>query len=383
MKEFFAQIIFDTPDFQLTVGRLLLGILVLVLGIGMDRLIHRLGKKQHEQIGRLAPPKKFVRYLRLGSSIIFFGLLLGALGLPIGEILNTEVFKVGPPPKDENVTFRLTVWTLVSIALILFGARLLTWIISKLLTASSAKETETRMEEGRLYALIQIVKYVIYVLAILWALSATGINITVLLAGSAALLVGIGLGIQSIFNDVISGIVILFEGVVELNDIVEVDGRTGRVVNIKLRTTEIITRAGLAILVPNAKFTNGSVINYSHTSTEAMFRVKVAVAYGSDVSLVRKLMLECAEDHGDVLKRPKSDVFFSDFGDSGLIFELLFWTRRTFERERVMSDLRFAIDSAFRKHNIHIPFPQRDLHIIRPKAALETDLEAAEEEAEE
>jgi small-conductance mechanosensitive channel len=365
MKEFFAQILFESPDFKLTVGRLLLGILVLALGIGMDRLIHRLGKKQKAQIGKLAPPRKFVRYLRIGSAVIFFGLLLGALGLPIGDILNTEVFKVGPPPKDENVTFRLTVWSLVSIALILFGAKLLTWLISKLLTSSSERNQESRMEEGRLYALIQIIKYVVYVLAILWALSATGINITVLLAGSAALLVGIGLGIQSIFNDVISGIVILFEGVVELNDIVEVDGRTGRVVNIKLRTTEIITRAGLAILVPNAKFTNGSVINYSHTSKEAMFRVQVGVAYGSDVTLVRKLLLECAEAHGDVLKRPKPDVFFSDFGDSALVFQLLFWTRRTFERERVMSDLRFAIDSAFRKHDIHIPFPQRDIHIIQ------------------
>ena len=364
MKEFLARIIFESGDFQLSVGRLLLGLLMLALGVGIDRLIHRLGKKQKENIGKLAPPNKFVRYLRLGSFFIFLGLLLSAIGLPIGDILNSELFSVGPPPKDENVTFRLTVWSLVSIALILFGARFLTWVISKLLTSASSNKEGRRIEEGRLYALIQIIKYVVYVLAILWALSAAGINITVLLAGSAALLVGIGLGIQSIFNDILSGIVILFEGVVELNDIVEVDGRTGRVVNIKLRTTEIITREGLAILVPNAKFTNGSVINYSHTSKEAMFRVQVGVAYGSEVSLVRKLLLECAEAHGDVLKRPKPDVFFSDFGDSGLIFQLLFWTRRTFERERVMSDLRFAIDAAFRKNNIHIPFPQRDIHII-------------------
>ncbi|MFK7970248.1 MAG: mechanosensitive ion channel family protein [Bacteroidia bacterium] len=365
MKEFFGTILFETNDFELTVGRLLLGLAVLIVALLLDRLLVRLGKKQSEQLEKVAPAGTLVRYLRLGTWLIFVVLLLGAIGLPIGEILDMEVFKIGPTPKDENVTYRLTIWSFVTIGLIFFGARLITWVIAKVVTRSrEGKSEEARMEEGRLYALIQIIKYVVYVLAILWAFSAAGINITVLLAGSAALLVGVGLGIQSIFNDVISGIVILFEGVVELNDIVEVDKRTGRVVNIKLRTTEIITREGLAILVPNAKFTNGSVINYSHTSKEAMFRVEVGVAYGSDVSLVRKLLLECAETHGDVLKRPKPEVFFAKFGDSALTFHLRVWTRKTFEAERVMSDLRFVIDTSFRKNGIQIPFPQRDLHII-------------------
>lgn len=381
MKEFFSKILFKSVDFELTVGGLLIVIAVIVAGFILDRLIVRLGKKQSNHLERVAPADKVVRYFRIGLLIIIIGIVLGRVGLPIGEILNMEVFMVGPTPKDENVSFRLTVWSFVMIGLILFGAKLVTWGIEKLLTRPTKDDSAVRMAEGRLYALIQIIKYVVYILATLWAMNATGINITVLLAGSAALLVGIGLGIQSIFNDVISGIVILFEGIVELNDIVEVDNRIGRVVNIKLRTTEIITREGLAVLVPNAKFTNGSVINFSHTSKEAMFKVEVGVAYGSEVSLVRKLLLECAETHGDVLKRPKPEVFFENFGDSALIFHLRVWTRKTFEAERLKSDLRFVIDTSFRKHGIQIPFPQRDVHIIRipEKQNLDPDEELFEE----
>ena len=136
---------------------------------------------------------------------------------------------------------------------------------------------------------------------------------------------------------------------------------------IGLRTSVVETRDNISLLIPNSKLTNEALINWSHNEKKTRFDVKVGVAYGSDIQLVKKLLLDCAAKHTSVVDSPKPIVRFTNFGDSSLDFELLFWTLNTFRVEDTKSDLRFLIDAAFRENGVTIPFPQRDVHFYSEK----------------
>jgi small-conductance mechanosensitive channel len=258
--------------------------------------------------------------------------------------------------------FKLTVFGLFSILLVFVLARLSLWILQATLNRSFSKRTLG--DPGRRHALIQIVKYVIYTIAVIFALQSIGMNLSILMAGSAALLVGIGFGLQNTFNDFVSGIIILFDGSIEVNDVIQVEDLVGRIKHIGIRATTVYTRDGISVIVPNSKFTQENIINWSHNDEVARFNVTVGVAYGSDVDKVIETLKNCIKDHPKIEQNPVPQVRFIDFGDSALIFEVLFWTSDTFMVEFTKSDLRVAIDRAFRQEDIHIPFPQRDLHII-------------------
>lgn len=221
------------------------------------------------------------------------------------------------------------------------------------------------IDRGRSKAMYQLFSYIVFVVFLLIALEFIGVKITILLAGSAALLVGLGLGIQSLFNDFVSGILLLFEGTISVGDIIEVDGLVGQVKNIYLRTSEIETQSRIIIIVPNHKLVSENVINWSHNRDITRFEVCVGVAYGSDLTLVKKLLEEVAFEHEKVSKVPEPTARFINFGDSALDFELLFYTKNMFIIEFIKSDLRFAIDKKFRENNITIPFPQRDVHMYK------------------
>jgi len=222
------------------------------------------------------------------------------------------------------------------------------------------------IDVGRSYAIEQIVTYIIYIIGVASAFSIIGIEFSVLWAGAAALLVGVGLGLQQTFMDFFGGLLLLIEGPIEVGNVVEVDGIIGRVVEIGLRTCKIRTRNDIMMIVPNSHFVNESIINWSHIRSPLRFNVKVGVAYGSDVDLVTRTLEKAASDHPDVLQRPVSRVMFTDFGDSSLNFELYFYSTEHWRIEFVKSDLRFTIDRLFREQNIQIPFPQRDLWLRSP-----------------
>jgi len=190
-----------------------------------------------------------------------------------------------------------------------------------------------------------------------------GIDLSLVLTGSAALLVGLGFGIQDLFNDLISGVIILFEGNVDKGDIVDAGGLVGEVEELGIRTSKVKTQDGVTIVVPNSKFVSENVINWTNEEQLARFHVAVGVAYGSNVQLVKDLLLVCAAEHPQIEKEPESFVRFVNFGDSSLDFELHFWSEHIWIIENIKSDLRFSIDAIFRKNDISIPFPQRDVHI--------------------
>ena len=243
--------------------------------------------------------------------------------------------------------------------LILLLAQLLTWILTQLILFSYYRTNKVNV--GSQYAINQLLKYVIYIIAIFMAVESLGIKMTVVWGGAAALLVGLGLGLQQTFNDLISGLILLFERTVEVGHMVNLDDTTGTVKRIGLRTSIIETRDNITIVVPNSKLVNENVINWSHYDDKVRFKLTVGVAYGSDTELVKNLLLSVAEKNIYVLKYPTPLIRFIDFGDSALVFELHFWSRNYIVIEDVKSDIRFEIDRVFREHKVSIPFPQRDV----------------------
>lgn len=254
----------------------------------------------------------------------------------------------------------LSFMDLLIFSLALVAANFLSRLAKKII--SRRFKNEGAESQGKVFAIIQFTKYAIFVLAILVGLNSIGIDLTLLIAGSTALFVGLGFGLQHTFNDLVSGVILLFEGDLQVTDVVQVDNLVGKVQRIGLRTSQVLTREGYLIIVPNSKFVSNNVINWSHQKTETRFDVSVGVKYGSDVQLVKNQLLECAYSHPDVLSAPSPFVRFLDFGNSSLDFGLYFWTLESFIVENIKSDLRFSIDAAFRANNITIAFPQRDLH---------------------
>jgi Small-conductance mechanosensitive channel len=202
---------------------------------------------------------------------------------------------------------------------------------------------------------------VLYIFALFIAVENLGMKMTVIWGGAAALLVGVGLGLQQTFNDFFSGILLLFERSVQVGDVVNLDGMIATVKRIGLRTSLLETRESVSIIVPNSKLVTNNVINWSYYDQKARFWITVGVAYGSDTELVKKLLIESAKRQEAVLAYPKPLVRFVDFADSSLNFELHFWTTRFMYIEDLKSDIRFEVDKVFRANDIQIPFPQRDV----------------------
>ena len=208
-------------------------------------------------------------------------------------------------------------------------------------------------------------RWLIYVVIFLVTLHSVGVNVTAVFAASAALLIGVGLALQTLFQDIISGVFILVDQSVHVGDIIEIEGKVGRVEEIKLRTTRAVTIDNKVLIIPNHLYLTNSLYNWTQNGTTTRESVEVGVAYGSDVELVRKLLLAAANKHKAVISTPVPMVVFTDFGDSSLNFKLVFTLADSFKAQFPKSDIRFEIDKLFRENNITIPFPQRDIHIIQ------------------
>ncbi len=274
----------------------------------------------------------------------------------LDHILNYNLISFGD--------FHLTTEKLILIILIVVVTKALLVLLKRSLLR--AKQFRTK-DEGNLYAIVQIFNYLGWILAILIILNTLGIKITVLLTGSAALLVGVGLGLQQTFNDFVSGIILLLEGKTKVGDILQFDNDVVMLREIGLRTSEGINRDNIAIIIPNSKIINDKVINWSHQQKKTRFRIDVGVAYGSDVDLVIKVLEESALEHPDISDKELTEARFVDFGDSSLNFQLLFYSKNIFRIEKMKSDIRKIINRNFIKHNITVPFPQMDVYLKQPR----------------
>jgi small-conductance mechanosensitive channel len=224
----------------------------------------------------------------------------------------------------------------------------------------------TQLDAGVQFAVTKIFSYVFLALGVYVALVVNGVNLSSLAVVAGALGVGIGFGLQNIVSNFVSGIILLVERPVAIGDRIEVAGVAGRVTRINLRSTIVVTNDNITIIVPNSDLVTNPVTNWSHGDPKVQFRLPVGVAYGSDVEKLRRVLLDLAAENPDVLKTPAPTVYFDNFGDSSLNFELGVWTQEmAHSPRRFRSALNFAIEQKLRENNIEIPFPQRVVH-LRP-----------------
>ncbi len=236
------------------------------------------------------------------------------------------------------------------------------------------------MNEGVSAALQTIAFYLMLATVGLFTLEMLHIPVTVFTFLGGAIAIGVGFGSQNVLNNFISGLILLAERPVRVGDLVEIDGLQGNIEQIGARSTRLKTGSNLEIIVPNSKFLENNVTNWTLSDTRVRASVCVGVDYGSPTREVARLLQQVAEANPNVLRQPEPLVLFQGFGDNTLNFEVLFWisTRTTTHRLRVESDLRFAIDDVLRAAKITMAFPQRDVHLDTSRP-LEIRLHAADE----
>jgi potassium efflux system protein len=236
------------------------------------------------------------------------------------------------------------------------GTRLVQRLLSHKILAESG------LDPGLQGSITAITTYVLWALGILGALFVIGVNATSIAVVFGALGIGLGFGLQNIFNNFISGIILLFERPIQVGDAVEIAGVWGVVKKINVRSTLVQTYDNASLIIPNSEFISNHVVNWSFKDMSLRRSITVGVAYGSDLERVRATLLEIGETIPDVLSEPKPQVLFTDFGDSALIFKLRIWTDLD-SMLAVETAIRFEIDRRFRQLGIEIAFPQRDIHI--------------------
>ena len=222
----------------------------------------------------------------------------------------------------------------------------------------------TPLDEGQRYAIERTFGYVFFAVGLFVGVQMVGLNLSSLAFLGGAIGIGVGFGLQNLASNFASGVILLLERPIKVGDRIEVGDLNGDVVRIGGRSTWVRTNDNLIIIVPNAEFTSGRVINWTANDRQARFSFPVGVAYGSDLEKVKAVLLAVAKRHPAVLNDPPAEVLLSEFGDSSVNFELRAWTVEHVQTpSRLKSALYFEIYREFAEHGIQIPFPQRDVHI--------------------
>lgn len=209
-----------------------------------------------------------------------------------------------------------------------------------------------------------ISRFAIVLIGTMIIIQTAGIDLSALSLLAGALGVGIGFGLQNITDNLISGIIILFEKPIKVGDRIVVGDVEGDVINISFRATTVVTNDNISIIIPNSEFISSQVINWSHNDSNVRFRIPVGVSYNEDPAKIKKILLQAADHNPNILKHPVPMVLFDEYGDSSLNFMLAVWTATYANRpNQLRSDLYFDIFKRFKNEGVEIPFPQRDIHI--------------------
>src|SRR3989454_9834242 len=287
--------------------------------------------------------------LSLAALVFFTVSAINAAGIPLAW--------TAPLPAVSLSLLQIFLLVALLVAVFWISSRTKRFLFNRFLVNSG-------LDRALQYAIAQIISNVVLVVGVLIVLENTGIHLGALAVFAGAVGVGVGFGLQNIASNFISGLVILAERPITIGDRVEVAGITGQVQQIRARSTVIRTNDNISTIVPNTKFIDSPVTNWTYGDPRVRFRIPVGVAYGSDVEKVRKLLIAAGTEDPHTLEDPAPSVFFEGFGESSLNFELVVWSREMSHRpRRYRSDLNFAIERKLREAGIEIPFPQRDLHI--------------------
>jgi small-conductance mechanosensitive channel len=303
--------------------------------------------------------------LSLAAIVFFTVTAINAAGIPLAW--NAAL----PAIKLSLVQIFLLVALLIAVFWI--SSRTKRFLFNRLLAQSG-------LDRSLQYAVAQVVSNVVLVVGIFIVLENTGIHLAALTVFAGAVGVGLGFGLQNIASNFISGLVILAERPITIGDRVEVAGIAGQVEHIRARSTVIRTNDNIMMIVPNTKFIDSPVTNWTYGDRRVRFRIPVSVAYGSDIVKVRDTLLAVAGENRYTLKEPAPSVFLEKFGENAIDFKLVVWSSEMSARpSRYRSDINFAIAAKFREAGIEMPFPQRDLHIRSGVLKVEnvTDTETA------
>lgn len=256
----------------------------------------------------------------------------------------------------------ITLWSVLYLLVLFFfliyvTAKIRKWVVYNLLSKS-------RIDLGVRIAVGSIIRYIVLVIGFIIILQTVGIDLSAVTILAGALGVGIGFGLQNITNNFVSGIIILFERPIKVGDRIEVGEVKGDVVNIRIRSTTILTNDNISIIVPNSEFISSKVINWSYADRNVRLNYPVHVSYKENPEKVRDILLEVVRENESVLKDPKPDVLFDNFGDNSIHFNLRIWTREYISRPGVLkSQIYFEIFKKFKENGIEIPFQQREIYI--------------------
>ncbi|HST29570.1 MAG TPA: mechanosensitive ion channel domain-containing protein [Chthoniobacterales bacterium] len=284
------------------------------------------------------------------AAIVFFTMsAINAAGVPLSWNV--------PLPGVNLSLFQIFLLIALLIAVFWFSSRTKRFLFNRFLAKSG-------LDRSLQYAIAQIVSNVVLIVGIFIVLDNAGIHLGALTVFAGAVGVGVGFGLQNIASNFISGLVILAERPITVGDRVEVAGIVGQVQHIRARSTVIVTNDNITMIVPNSKFIDSPVTNWTYGDPRVRFRIPVGVAYGSDIEKVRTALIAAGKENPHTLSDPAPSVFLEKFGESSIEFELVVWSSEmSYRPRRYRSDLNFAIEKNLRAAGVELAFPQRDLHI--------------------
>jgi small-conductance mechanosensitive channel len=362
--------LFKIGPFQICLWNIFFVLIIFSVAAILRRIILRLLRKYAKSAKITIEGRRITWLKMISQSVYLVAIYVSVLSFKFNnkDITFADLFKV---KLIDLPNFKLDFSDLLVIVSVFFGARILvsfsTLLISRRLKRSKNYDKATE------FIYVQIAKYFIYIFSIFFCFQLLNIT-SLLLGGSAAILVGIGFGIQDVFKDFVAGFVLLFEAKLRVGDVVEItpvskagsksnETIVAKILKINLRTTEIQTREGNILIIPNTRLTQEQVENWSHGSELTRFTIKITVEYGSNTELIQRLLKQAALAHPNVNKNEPIMVRLADFADNGLDLELIFWADQSWDINNYKSEIRFEIDRLFREYKINVPFPQRVMHI--------------------
>lgn len=278
-------------------------------------------------------------------------------------ILNYPIIKLG---NSSITTWAILLNLLAIMVFLLISTKIRNWLLT-----SISKRKDLNVSNWR--AAITISYYALLIMGLIGILQTTGLDLSFFTVLTGAIGIGIGFGMQAIFSNFISGIVILLEKPLKLGDRIDIGEVSGNVQSISVRATTILTNDNVCIIVPNSDFISKQVINWSHSGNIVRVSISVGVAYDSDPDKVQELLLQVANSEPGVLDSPAPTVRLTDFGESCLNFSLLVWTSDYNDNKGALKSLlNFSVLKLFKAENIRIPYPQRDVHIFAENSTAKT-----------
>jgi small-conductance mechanosensitive channel len=366
----FAETLFYIGPYKICFWNLIFLILIFLAAVILRRLVHKALKGYVKSANLQLEAKQMARLRLVSQSVYLLAIYVAILSFRYnnGHVTFNDFLRFKLLSFD---SFKIDFADILIVISVFFGAKIAT-NLTRLYFARRFKNNPN-IDAGTEFVYNQLAKYFIYVSSVLLCFKLLGIDLMILLTSSVGLLVGLGLGLQDVFKDMIAGIVLLFEGNLRVGDIVEINGKTkpasqsnesmvAKIVKINVRTTQIQTREGNVLIIPNTHLTQDRIENWSHGSELTRFTIKLAVAYGADLTLIERLLKQAALAHPKVKKNNPVMVRLADFGDAGLELELVFWADQSWDINNYKSEIRFEIDRLFRAYSIEIPYPQRVLH---------------------